>query len=220
MLNCSRGGVFRVLAVRVLVSSRFLLCLRLQWALLCLCGLKSVLCGVLRVCFGSPCTNETAKRCSLHASWFLPPFRVAQSIIDASRTRTLGKPPPREILSASRKRAVPQEVHSNYIRHISLRSRRRRLRLAVERQLVAARWRGAYGISGNRGVSKLTSSARAWPRTRSRRSAGVPSASGLRRRDQCPLSAAAAFEALAAALTSRVNSARKERIVRQTIFGV
>ena len=52
--------------------------------------------------------------------------------------------------------------------------------LAVERQ----RWRQAvarrYGISGNRGVSKLTSSARAWPRTRSRRSAGVPSASGLR----------------------------------------
>ena len=38
--------------------------------------------------------------------------------------------PPREVLSvakATRKRAVPQEVHSNYIRHISLRSRSRRL---------------------------------------------------------------------------------------------
>ena len=134
-----------MLAVRVLVSSRFLLCLRLQWALLCLCGLKSVLCGVLRVCFGSPCTNETAKRCSLHASWFLPPFRVAQSIIDASRTRTLGKPPPREALCVVAKGSESAVDHSLKLLDISpfvlaksaaaLAAERQRWRHAVARRL-------------------------------------------------------------------------------------
>ena len=91
-------------------------------------------------------------------------------------------------------------------------------RLAVERQLVAARWRGAYGISGNRGVSKLTNSARAWPRTRSRRSAGVPLASGLRKADQWPAPAAAAFEALEAAQAMRLKSV-KNRIILVCLLG-
>ena len=114
-----------------------------------------------------------------------------------------------------RKRAVPREIHSNYIRHISLRSRSRWLRAELGGleggNGGAARWRGGYGISGNRGVSKLTSSARAWPRTRSRRSAGVPPATGLRRADQWPAPAAAAFEALAAA-QARVATSVKRRI--------
>ena len=153
MLNCSRGGVFRVLAVRVLVSSRFLLCLRLQWALLCLCGLKSVLCGVLRVCFGSPCTNETAKRCSLHASWFLPPFRVAQSIIDASRTRTLGKPPPREALCVVAKGSESAVDHSLKLLDISpfvLAKSAAAARRAWQQRGNggAARWRGATESRG------------------------------------------------------------------------
>ena len=80
------------------------------------------------------------------------------------------------------------------------------------------RWRGAYGISGNRGVSKLTSSARAWPRTRSRRSAGVPPATGLRRADQWPAPAAAAFEALAAAQAMRLKSV-KNRIILVCLLG-
>ena len=169
-----------MLAVRVLVSSRFLPCLRLQCALLCLCGFKSVSEGVLRVCFGSPCTNEAAKRCSLHASWFMPPFRLTQSHLCIANPH-LFDPTRGEKCSASRRRAAPQEVHSNYIRHISLRSRCRRLRAELgSREATVAPSGGGYGISGNRGVSKLTSSARAWPRTRSRRSAGVPSASGLR----------------------------------------
>ena len=80
------------------------------------------------------------------------------------------------------------------------------------------RWHGGYGISGNRGVSKLTSSARAWPRTRSRRSAGVPPATGLRRADQWPAPAAAAFEALAAAQAMRLKSV-KNRIILVCLLG-
>ena len=120
---------------------------------------------------------------------------------------------------SSRKRAVPQEI-THTLRHISLRSRSRRLRaeLGNREATEAARWRGAYGISGNRGVSKFTSSARAWPRTRSRRSAGVPPATGLRRADQWPAPAAAAFEALAAAQAMRLKSV-KNRIILVCLLG-
>ena len=36
------------------------------------------------------------------------------------------------------------------------------------------RWRGSYGISGNRGVSAFTNSSRSWPRARSRPAARAP----------------------------------------------
>ena len=90
--------------------------------------------------------------------------------------------------SSQRKRAVPQEIHSNYIRQISLRSRSRRLLRAElgSREATVALCGGAarYGISGNRGASAFTSSSRSWPRARSRPAAGVPSTRGLRRTDQ------------------------------------
>ena len=84
------------------------------------------------------------------------------------------------------------------------------------------RWRGAYGISGNRGASAFTNSSRSWPRVRSRLAAGVPSASGLRRADQIPGSG---FEVAAAAHVNSVNNPKK-RIMQsaavpswQEIFG-
>ena len=70
----------------------------------------------------------------------------------------------------------------------------------------AVRWRGAYGISGNRGASAFTNSSRSWPRVRSRLAAGVPSASGLRRADQIPGSG---FEVAAAAHVNSASSPKK-----------
>ena len=71
---------------------------------------------------------------------------------------------------------------------------------------MAARWRGAYGISGNRGASAFTNSSRSWPRARSRPAAGVSSASGLRRADQIP---GPGFEVAAAAHVNSVNNPKK-----------
>ena len=68
------------------------------------------------------------------------------------------------------------------------------------------RWRGAYGISGNRGASAFTNSSRSWPRARSRPAAGVPSTSGLRKADQIPGSE---FEVVAAAHVNSVNNPKK-----------
>ena len=144
---------------------------------------------------------------------------MAQSI-DASRTRTLDKPPD-ELLSVAK---GSEPSHKKFTQTIKTylpsfaKSAACAPSLAVERQLVAARWRGAYGISGNRGVSKLTSSARAWPRTRSRRSAGVPLASGLRSISDQWLGPAPAVVVPARAHAMRLKSIKK-RIILACLLG-
>ena len=138
-------------------------------------------------------------------------FRIAQSINRCHR----GANPHVEAaaveaaLRRRKGRESPVDHSLKLLRHISLRSRGRRLlraEVGSREATVAARRRGAYGISGNRGVSAFTNSSRSWPRARSRPAAGVPSTSGLRKADQIPGSE---FEVVAAAHVNSASSPKK-----------